>query len=648
MQTVKKLLFRLTLLSPRGFNSDILIGGVVLKDRISGFIVGTFTVSIVLVAVSFLGAQEYMTYDIYDPLAFREILFRKAGSCTSGNCVKGYGTRTWKKGVTIKAITDKKDSEESYSIKESMVYTGTFLNGYPHGHGTLTIRQGKSLVELEGTFVHGKTIGDAVERSFTLTGKTSKRLISTKEVNFILKPGNSKPYIPHGQGRLLLAGGTYTGLFDPYFIRGTFEGNNKKLVGDFKNLKLTKGKYYREGSLLYDGSYDDQGRITKGRIYKPGNEKSYREGTFDRDGKLHGKGVVVEDGRERYSGPFKHGKKHGFIYLADETTHKLYIDDHIHPVNEIFIEAPGEWTASFNTFSRQFIFGSREKGWQVPAGKDIVVTMDNMVSSVTKHVFSSKKNIHLTFKTVPLTVKAEDTSVKVTVGKKKIVIPQTKEVFCHSKVQILMENREGKKSTRTVYMGCSKRTVAVKLPGHVPYRGKYPFSFAIFSLDAGGFAYNFTTFGAFVNVRIMDMRIHVAGSPFAFIVVPVEGKFYSELYPMPSNSELFYFGNGTVVSAAAVGIGISGIFTPEPKTITPDMIRLDFDILFHGLTWHLDGNLPAERRDILGGLGIFVLEARFKAYFSKYFNVNVSYLLNINSSTLALNHMIQTGIGISL
>lgn len=128
-------------------------------------------------------------------------------------------------------------------------------------------------------------------------------------------------------------------------IQGIKTIKNKKYDGTFNNYgEFTKGKYFKNNKLIYDGSflngeYNGEGELYhedgktikykgpflngkfngKGTLYYEDGEKSKYEGEF-LDDKFNGKGELYdEDGKIKYAGSFKDGNfdDNGFLHLDD-------------------------------------------------------------------------------------------------------------------------------------------------------------------------------------------------------------------------------------------------------------------------------------------------------------------------------------------
>lgn len=209
----------------------------------------------------------------------------------------------------------------SYQPDGSLEYKGQWKDNLYEGEGILYMEDG---CILRGTFREGKAYGKC-----TLTDNIGRMIYI----------GSFAENVYNGTGRLFAEDGSYvegrfvdgepTGIFNEY-------DKQKHLLycGEWSDMERSgKGIEYKNGEIIYDGSfrnslYDGSGKLYRdGMLIYSGNFKDGKRNGYGvqyaddeiiysgmwKDNRYEGCGMLYQDGVMRYAGCFVNGKRHGRV-----------------------------------------------------------------------------------------------------------------------------------------------------------------------------------------------------------------------------------------------------------------------------------------------------------------------------------------------
>eukprot|EP01032_Pedospumella_encystans_P008920 gene8920-10538_t len=242
-----------------------------------------------------------------------------------------------------------------FKFANGCVYGGLFFNDVPHGHGKMTLRDGKVF---EGDFVNGalprkpryhpsvsesKSSSCVYEGRSTATNELSELNPSAEKVldeTFVEKVLLGKPsihifpwgryegsllyHLPHGPGKKVYTNGE---LLEGNFCNGKATGHVKYVdrhgtirEGVFEDDRFISGRITYKNGLVKEGTFIDDKLSGEGKLYRQ-NGHSF-VGQFI-DGVAHGKGKTTLPNRAVCDGPFVNGKPHGRFREAIPGGHEI-------------------------------------------------------------------------------------------------------------------------------------------------------------------------------------------------------------------------------------------------------------------------------------------------------------------------------------
>ena len=183
-----------------------------------------------------------------------------------------------------------------------------------------------------GTLTKAKDVDESTTILFTGTGQ-----LSNHKKNLVLYDGGWKKGDKHGKGvennynRDSSSDKKYIGNFRNGYRAGqgkVYKLQNNELFyeGTFKNGRIVRGQKYRNGQIIYIGSFSDNRYNGNGKLFGGRRNTCIYDGKFKND-KKNGTGTLYSEstGKKLYHGSFKKDEKFGKGILYDEDEKKMYV-----------------------------------------------------------------------------------------------------------------------------------------------------------------------------------------------------------------------------------------------------------------------------------------------------------------------------------
>lgn len=201
-------------------------------------------------------------------------------------------------------------------------YAGEFLNGKPHGKGTLTFKSNKEYV---GQFRNGLPEGKGVVRTSDGESYSGSFKQGQRVGQGTLKTADGKTYVgefrndlPNGKGTITLPDGKVVkGVFKDGSVQTkppqqTLSKAEKEMTGGLPLCPQEAGVPWRKcyGSTTFENGDQYEGQFGEGRAHGRGVLSLRSGGKYVgefRNGKKHGKGTFSIPNGETYSGEFAEG-----------------------------------------------------------------------------------------------------------------------------------------------------------------------------------------------------------------------------------------------------------------------------------------------------------------------------------------------------
>jgi antitoxin component YwqK of YwqJK toxin-antitoxin module len=235
-------------------------------------------------------------------LTFDKIRISTLNDRNSTVLTKNYDT------LPVKSV-DKRTGKTITAKNEKFTFVGTFTKAKDvdlindsktflfTGTGQLSHHKNKLLLLYDGDWKRGEKHGKGVENYYNRNSSLDRKYI-----------GNFKNGYRSGEGKVY-----------------KLQNNELFYEGTFKNGIIVKGKKYRNGHIVYEGSFSKNKANGNGKLYAE-NRFCIYDGKF-KDGKKNGKGKLYSEstGKKLYEGNFKKDEKNGKGIEYDENGKKLYV-----------------------------------------------------------------------------------------------------------------------------------------------------------------------------------------------------------------------------------------------------------------------------------------------------------------------------------